>query len=71
MSAVMRATAYDAQDNEIRAAVYEDIGAGPAVIFDGGGFTDPKQLRAYLAEIEVMADWLADAVASGQERPDA
>lgn len=62
------ATHYDAQDNEINAATYRDIGVGPAVVFDGGAFTDPTKLRDYILELEIMADWLADATASAEDQ---
>jgi hypothetical protein len=55
---------YDCQDDLKRLASYEDIGVGPAVVFDGAGFTSPVQLRGFIAMLSEHADWLESEVAS-------
>lgn len=51
---------HDAQDNEIRIAVYADIGVGPAVVADAITFTDPAALRAWIKSLSAAADWLEE-----------
>lgn len=51
---------HDMQDDQKLIACYEDIGIGPAVVFDGGGFNDPQQLRRFATELQVAADWLEE-----------
>lgn len=48
----------DMQDNLMIIGTYADIGLGPAVVFDGGGFLDATRLRAYIADLTAAADWL-------------
>jgi len=57
---VNRAVHYDCQDDEKVIAAYSDIGVGPAVVFDGGGFTDAARLRAFVTDLEAFAEWLED-----------
>ena len=57
---VNRAVHYDCRDDERVIAAYADIGVGPAVVFDGGGFTDPARLRAFVADLSAFADWLEE-----------
>lgn len=49
----------DAQNDLLVIATYADIGIGPAVVFDGGGFMDAEKLRAFAASLNKAADWLA------------
>lgn len=51
-------THHDAQDDEIIVACYDNIGVGPAVVFNGGGFTDPETLWALVASLAAAAEWL-------------
>jgi hypothetical protein len=50
----------DCQDDRMIIATYAEIGLGPAVLFDGGGFLDIARLRAFIADLTTAADWLDD-----------
>lgn len=69
---VDRLVHHDCQDDEKLIVAYRDIGVGPAVVFDGGAFTDPVKLRAFAKDLIGMAVWLAveseGAGASGEEK---
>ena len=58
---VLRHVHYDCQDDQKIIAAYDDIGIGPAVVFDGAGFTDPDKLEAFAQDLSKFADWLAMA----------
>jgi hypothetical protein len=49
---------HDAQDNQTMIACYRDIGVGPAVVFDGGAFTNAVSLRAFVRDLEAACEWL-------------
>jgi hypothetical protein len=51
----------DCRDDRMIIATYADIGLGPAVLFDGGGFLDVARLRAFIADLTTAADWLEGA----------
>jgi hypothetical protein len=55
---VLRFEHADARDDVVIIAAYDDLGIGPAVLFDGGGFMDPGRLRAYASDLLKAADWL-------------
>lgn len=57
---IARYVHYDCQDNEKLIAAYDDIGVGPAVIFDGAGFTDAAKLRAFIADLTRAAEHLPE-----------
>lgn len=57
MSEPFHSTHFDVQDNQVAIGCYE-IGVGPAVVFDGGAFTDPDVLRAVAAELLRGAEWI-------------
>jgi hypothetical protein len=67
---VFRGEFYDCQDELRLIASYADIGVGPAVIFDGAGFTSAKQLRAFIDDLTEQADWLERALASRERQAD-
>lgn len=48
----------DAQNDLKVIAVYDDLGIGPMVLFDGAGFLDPAQVRAFAADLNAAADRL-------------
>lgn len=58
MQPVKRAEFYDCKDDLKVMAAYEDIGVGPAVVFDGAGFTSALQLNAFIDDLTEMAGWL-------------
>lgn len=58
-------THYDCQDDQKIIAVYADIGIGPAVVFDGGGFMDPEHVRAFARDLAAAADQLEREQANG------
>lgn len=55
--APVHAIHFDAQDEQVAVGCYH-IGIGPAVVFDGGGFTDPVKLRAFIADLASAVAWL-------------
>lgn len=42
---------FDAQDDRLAIGFYADTGVGPAVVFDGGGFTDHRALTAFANDL--------------------
>lgn len=56
---VRRTVHYDCQDDQKIIAGYRNIGIGPAVVFDGAGFTDPDKLEQFAQDLSRFADWLA------------
>lgn len=48
----------DVQNNLLVIAAYADIGIGPAIVFDGGGFTDAECLRSFARDLREAAEWL-------------
>lgn len=55
---------HDAQDDEATISLYADVGIGPAVVFDGGGFTDHVALRAFAFDLLTAAFWLTKETAA-------
>lgn len=47
----------DAQGNALAMGVY-DIGIGKAVVFDGGGFTEPQDVRDFARDLVALADFM-------------
>lgn len=64
---VHRAVPHDCQDDEKVIAAYADIGAGPALVFDGGGFTDPASLRGYITDLTTGCEWLEETLRHGAD----
>lgn len=49
---VLRWEHEDAQNDVKVIAVYEDLGIGPMVLFDGAGFLDPDQLGGFIESLQ-------------------
>jgi hypothetical protein len=50
-----------ANGDRVLIAAYADIGVGPAVVFEGGAFTEPVALRAFARDLLNAGDWLGPA----------
>lgn len=69
---------YDAQDNYVPIAYLPETGLGPAVVFDGGGFRVPRDIRNFARDLTELADRLekdlntaaADHSAKGSHVPE-